>query len=102
MTFRYSQARFAEFVPQFLRFLHDTSYTPSTWPRGSPMPQSAAADVPSRTPAANHPYPHPLDQLSLGKIVQIRERLLAAQAVGRRVYRFESGDPSFAARSRGR
>src|SRR5207248_3375841 len=48
MTFRYSQARFAEFVPQFLRFLHDTSYTPSTWPRGSPMPQSAAADVPSR------------------------------------------------------
>jgi aspartate aminotransferase len=37
-----------------------------------------------------------LDQLSLGKIVQIRERLLSAQATGKRVYRFESGDPSFA------
>ena len=40
--------------------------------------------------------PHALDFLSLGKIVQIRERLLAAQASGRPVYRFESGDPSFA------
>jgi aspartate aminotransferase len=39
--------------------------------------------------------PHPLDLLSLGKIVQIRERLLAAQAAGTRVFRFESGDPSF-------
>lgn len=39
---------------------------------------------------------HVLDHLSLGKIVQIRERLLAAQAAGRTVYRFESGDPSFA------
>src|SRR5258705_1974893 len=39
--------------------------------------------------------PHPLDLLSLGKIVQIRERLLAAQAGGSRVFRFESGDPSF-------
>jgi aspartate aminotransferase len=38
---------------------------------------------------------HPLDHVSLGKIVQIRERLLAAEAEGRRVYRFESGDPSF-------
>ena len=38
---------------------------------------------------------HPLDVLSLGKIVQIRERLLAAQAAGKRVFRFESGDPSF-------
>jgi aspartate aminotransferase len=38
---------------------------------------------------------HPLDRLSLGKIVQIREQLLAAQAAGKRVYRFESGDPSF-------
>jgi aspartate aminotransferase len=43
-------------------------------------------------PAAHHP----LDLVSLGKIVLIRERLLAAQAAGRRVYRFESGDPSFA------
>lgn len=39
---------------------------------------------------------HPLDHISLGKIVQIRERLLTAQAAGKRVYRFESGDPSFA------
>ncbi|MEP6991293.1 MAG: aminotransferase class I/II-fold pyridoxal phosphate-dependent enzyme [bacterium] len=39
---------------------------------------------------------HPLDFVSLGKIVQIRERLLAAQAAGKLVYRFESGDPSFA------
>jgi aspartate aminotransferase len=41
------------------------------------------------------PEPHPLDLVSLGKIVQIRERLLAAQAAGTRVFRFESGDPSF-------
>ena len=40
--------------------------------------------------------PHPLDFVSLGKIVQIRERLLAAQAAGKVVFRFESGDPSFA------
>ena len=40
--------------------------------------------------------PHPLDFVSLGKIVQIRERLLSAQASGKTVYRFESGDPSFA------
>lgn len=39
---------------------------------------------------------HPLDQISLGKIVQIREGLLTAQAAGKRVFRFESGDPSFA------
>ena len=39
---------------------------------------------------------HPLDQISLGKIVQIRERLLESQAEGKRVYRLESGDPSFA------
>lgn len=39
---------------------------------------------------------HPLDLVSLGKIVQIRERLLTAQAAGTRVFRFESGDPSFA------
>ena len=38
---------------------------------------------------------HPVDQISLGKIVQIREQLLQAQAVGRKVFRFESGDPSF-------
>ena len=38
---------------------------------------------------------HPLDRISLGKIVQIRERLFEAQARGARVYRLESGDPSF-------
>lgn len=45
-----------------------------------------AADLPT----------HYLDAISLGKIVQIREQLLKAQAGGTRVYRFESGDPSFA------
>jgi aspartate aminotransferase len=39
--------------------------------------------------------PHPLDLVSLGKIVQIRERLLEAAARGETVYRLESGDPSF-------
>ena len=38
---------------------------------------------------------HRLDDISLGKIVQIREALLQAQARGERVFRFESGDPSF-------
>ncbi len=36
-----------------------------------------------------------LDQVSLGKIVVIREQLMKAQAAGQTVYRFESGDPSF-------
>ena len=39
--------------------------------------------------------PHYLDAISLGKIVLIREQLLKAQAAGTKVYRFESGDPSF-------
>lgn len=39
---------------------------------------------------------HRLDGISFGKIVQIREVLLRAQAKGARVIRFESGDPSFA------
>ncbi|MBA3891122.1 MAG: aminotransferase class I/II-fold pyridoxal phosphate-dependent enzyme [Gemmatimonadaceae bacterium] len=39
--------------------------------------------------------PHPIDRISFGKIVQIREVLLRAQAEGQRVIRFESGDPSF-------
>jgi aspartate aminotransferase len=39
--------------------------------------------------------PHPLDEISLGLIVQIRERLLKAQAAGKKVYRLESGDPNF-------
>lgn len=38
---------------------------------------------------------HPLDQVSLGRIVVIREQLMAAAAAGQRVYGFESGDPSF-------
>ena len=38
---------------------------------------------------------HPVDQISFGKIVQIRERLMNAARTGMKVYRFESGDPSF-------
>ena len=49
------------------------------------MTESAAATV----------AVHPLDRVSFGKIVQIRETLLRAQAKGARVIRFESGDPSF-------
>ena len=67
------------------------------------MSWTAGSDVatPVSSPAVPPPLsagtlPHRLDQLSLGKIVQIRERLLAAQAAGKRVFRFESGDPSFA------
>lgn len=36
-----------------------------------------------------------LDKISLGKIVVIREKLLKAQREGKKIYRFESGDPSF-------
>ena len=39
---------------------------------------------------------HRLDLISLGKIVLVRERLMDAARRGRRVYRLESGDPSFA------
>jgi aspartate aminotransferase len=42
-----------------------------------------------------HPRANILDSLSLGKIVQIREQLLKAQATGRPVFRLESGDPNF-------
>jgi aspartate aminotransferase len=45
--------------------------------------------------AAETLAPHRLDNVSFGKIVQIRETLLRAQAKGARVIRFESGDPSF-------
>jgi aspartate aminotransferase len=38
---------------------------------------------------------HRIDGISFGKIVQVREVLLRAQAKGARVIRFESGDPSF-------
>ena len=41
---------------------------------------------------------HRIDGISFGKIVQIREVLLRAQAKGARVIRFESGDPSFGER----
>lgn len=52
-----------------------------------------AADV-AEAPVTPLPT-HYLDAISLGKIVQIREQLLKAQATGMRVFRFESGDPSF-------
>jgi aspartate aminotransferase len=48
------------------------------------------------TLAPQHLAAHKLDEISFGKIVQIREGLLKAQAQGKRVIRFESGDPSFA------
>lgn len=48
--------------------------------------------VPQHSPPRE---PHPLDLVSLGKIVQIREVLLRAEAAGQRVFRLESGDPSF-------
>ncbi len=38
---------------------------------------------------------HIVDQVSLGAIVQVRDRLLEQQARGRQVLRLESGDPSF-------
>ncbi len=36
-----------------------------------------------------------LNSISFGRIVQIREQLLKRQALGQKVYRLESGDPSF-------
>lgn len=36
-----------------------------------------------------------LDSIELGHLVLIREQLLKAQAEGKKVYRFESGDPGF-------
>ncbi|MEW5877944.1 MAG: pyridoxal phosphate-dependent aminotransferase [Acidobacteriota bacterium] len=38
---------------------------------------------------------HPVDRIELGGIVTIRDALLAQQRQGRKVYRLESGDPSF-------
>jgi len=38
---------------------------------------------------------HILDTISFGAIVAVRDRLLAQQAAGRKLYRLESGDPSF-------
>jgi len=39
--------------------------------------------------------PNIVDQVSLGAIVQVRDRLLEQQGRGRKVLRLESGDPSF-------
>ena len=36
-----------------------------------------------------------IDQISMGAIVLVRDRLLEQQAHGRKVLRLESGDPSF-------
>lgn len=38
---------------------------------------------------------HVVDEISLGAIVQVRDRLLEQQRLGRKVLRLESGDPSF-------
>jgi aspartate aminotransferase len=38
---------------------------------------------------------HMLDQISFGAIVTVRDRLFVEQAGGRKLYRMESGDPSF-------
>jgi aspartate aminotransferase len=38
---------------------------------------------------------HPVDLISFGAIVAVRDRLLEQQAHGRTIYRLESGDPSF-------
>ena len=38
---------------------------------------------------------HIVDQVSLGAIVQVRDRLLEQQAKGQKVLRLELGDPSF-------
>jgi aspartate aminotransferase len=51
--------------------------------------------VTSSLASASASLAHPLDLISLGKIVQIRARLLEAQAAGKKVFRLESGDPSF-------
>lgn len=38
---------------------------------------------------------HPLDHISLGKILQVEDRLIDAAALETRVYRLESGDLDF-------
>lgn len=38
---------------------------------------------------------HIVDSVSFGAIVAVRDRLLGQQAAGRKIYRLESGDPSF-------
>jgi aspartate aminotransferase len=39
---------------------------------------------------------HPVDAIALGGIVTVRDRLIEQQAHGKKVFRLESGDPSFA------
>ncbi len=39
---------------------------------------------------------HPVDALALGGIVTVRDRLIEQQGHGKKVFRLESGDPSFA------
>jgi aspartate aminotransferase len=41
-------------------------------------------------------HKHVVDTIALGGIVTVRDRLLEQQARGKKVYRLESGDPSFA------
>lgn len=38
---------------------------------------------------------HPIDSVSFGAIVQVRDMLMAQQATGKKVFRLESGDPNF-------
>src|SRR6266542_6894784 len=38
---------------------------------------------------------HVLDQVSLGALVIVRDKMMALQAAGRKVYRLEVGDTSF-------
>ena len=38
---------------------------------------------------------HPVDAIELGGIVTVRDRLIEQQSHGRKIYRLESGDPSF-------
>jgi aspartate/methionine/tyrosine aminotransferase len=42
-----------------------------------------------------HAPGHPLDSIVIGGINTVRDRLLEMQAQGRKIYRLESGDPSF-------
>jgi len=39
---------------------------------------------------------HPVDAIALGGIVTVRDRLIEQQSHGKKVFRLESGDPSFA------
>ena len=39
---------------------------------------------------------HPVDAIATGGIVSVRDRLIEQQSHGKKVYRLESGDPSFA------